>query len=128
MKTEMMKRKMYHLAFGSFLFFFLSACGPSFQASSEVAEGRQALFRGDYQSALSSFQNAAQTDPNYVYGTELREGTLSYLGRAQYLNGQLEPARGTLQKSLAQHKSDKPRAAVFGPYAGPPKRSSAWSQ
>jgi tetratricopeptide (TPR) repeat protein len=95
----------YSLALLLFAIFF-SGCGPSFQTGSDVAQGRQALFRGDYQSALGYFQNAAQTDPNYIYGTELREGTLSYLGRAQYLNGQLVLAMDTLQKALAQHKGD----------------------
>ena len=85
---------------------FFSGCGAGFQAGSDVAQGRQAMFRGDNQGALGYFQAAAQTDSNYIYGTELREGTLSYLGRAQYLNGQLAPARDTLQKALAQHKSD----------------------
>jgi tetratricopeptide (TPR) repeat protein len=85
---------------------FFSGCGGSFQAGGDVAQGRQALFRGDYAGALSYFQQAAQTDPNYMYGGELREGVLSYLGRAQYLNGQLEPARATLQQSLAQHKGN----------------------
>ena len=60
------------------------------------------MFAGNYPGALSYFQSAAQTDPNYVFGAQLREGTLSFLGRAQYLNGQLEPARGTLQKAVAQ--------------------------
>lgn len=64
------------------------------------------MIRGDYPSALGYFQGAAQADPTYVFGTELREGTLSFLGRAQYLNGQLAPARDTLQKALAEHKSD----------------------
>ena len=31
---------------------------------------------------------------------------MSFVGRAQYLNGQLAPARDTLQKALAQHQSD----------------------
>jgi len=84
----------------------VSACGSTFQAGSGVAQGRQALFRGDYSTALELFESAAQKDPNYVFGTELREGTLSFLGRAQYLNGQLEPAKDTLQKAVAQHKSD----------------------
>ena len=83
-----------------------AGCGPGFQAGADVAQGRQALFRGDYGTALSSFQSAAQADPNYVYGTELREGVLSYLGRAQYLNGQLPAAQKTLQQSLAVHKSN----------------------
>lgn len=84
----------------------LSACGASFQAGGDVAQGRQALFRGDNQGALGYFQSAAQINPTYVYGGELREGVLSFLGRAQYLNGELAAARTTLQKALAQHNSD----------------------
>jgi tetratricopeptide (TPR) repeat protein len=84
----------------------LASCSPNFQVGGDVAQGRQAMFRGDNPSALGYFQSAAQADPTYIFGTELREGTLSYLGRAQYLNGQLAPARDTLQKSLAAHKSD----------------------
>ena len=101
------------LAFSSFLV-FLSGCGGSFQTAGYIAQGRQALFRGDYQSALSLFQSAAQTDPNYIYGSELREGTLSFLGRAQYLNGQLAQARDTLQKALAQHNSDNVARLYLG--------------
>ena len=85
---------------------FLTGCGAGFQAGGSVAQGRQALFRGDYPGALALFQGAVQADPNYIYGTELREGALSFLGRAQYLNGQLAPAKDTLQKALVQHKSD----------------------
>jgi len=85
---------------------FFSGCGASFQGGSDLAQGRQALFRGDYPAALSYFQQAAQADPNAMYGAELREGVFSYLGRAQYLNGQLPAARTTLQQALARHKSD----------------------
>ena len=85
---------------------FFAGCAAGFQTGGDVAQGRQALFRGDYQGALGYFENAAQADPNYVYGTELREGVLSYLGRAQYLTGQLEAARATLQQALSQHKGD----------------------
>lgn len=93
---------------------FVTGCGPSFQVGGDIAQGRQALFRGDNQGALGYFQNAAQTDPNYIFGTELREGTLSFLGRAQYLNGQLAPARDTLQKAIAQHKSDSVARLYLG--------------
>jgi tetratricopeptide (TPR) repeat protein len=84
---------------------FLSACG----AGSGAAQGRQALIRGDYPSAVGSFQSSAQADPTetYIFGPQLKEGILSYLGRAQYLNGQLEAARDTLRKDLAQQGSDK---------------------
>ena len=86
--------------------FFSGCAAGGFQGGSDVAQGRQAMFRGDYPTALSYFQSAAQTNPNYIFGTELREGVFSYLGRAQYLNGQLAPARVTLQKAIALHKSD----------------------
>jgi tetratricopeptide (TPR) repeat protein len=85
---------------------FVAGCGASFQGGSDVAQGRQALFRGDYPTALGYFQSAEKAGPNYIYGTELREGVLSYLGRAQYLNGQLPAARATLQEALAAHRSD----------------------
>ena len=84
----------------------LSGCGASFQVGGDIAQGRQAMFRGDNQGALGYFQNAVQTDPSYVFGTELREGVLSYLGRAQYLSGDLAQARQTLQRSIAQSKAD----------------------
>jgi len=84
----------------------LSACGPGFQAGGDIAEGRQALFRGDNQIALGYFQRAAQTDPNYIYVNELREGVFSYLGRAQYLSGDLTGARRTLEQSLSRHKGN----------------------
>jgi len=112
-KTEKIKRKMYFVAFGSFLA-FVSGCGAGFQGGSDVAQGRQAMFRGDYPTALSYFQSAQQAGPNYVYGTELREGTLSFLGRAQYLNGQLPAARGTLRQALTQHKSDNAARLYLG--------------
>ena len=83
----------------------LSACA-SIRGAGDVAQGRQALFKGNNQAALGYFQAAAQSDPNYVYGSQLREGVLSYLGRAQYLTGDYPGARSTLEKALSQHKDD----------------------
>jgi tetratricopeptide (TPR) repeat protein len=105
MMIEKWNREIRPLALFSFLA-LLSACGGSFQTGGDIAQGRQAMFRGDYQGALGYFQRAEQTDPNYIYGTELREGVLSYLGRAQYLTGDLAQARQTLNQSLAKHKGD----------------------
>lgn len=45
-------------------------------------------------------------NPSYIYGTELREGGLSYLGRAQHLTGDYPQARPTLEKTLSQHNGD----------------------
>ncbi len=83
----------------------LSACA-AVRGGGDVEQGRQALLAGNYQAALGNFQNAEQADPNYVYGTELREGVLSFLGRAQYLTGNYAQARQTLEKALSQHRGD----------------------
>ena len=88
-----------------FLSIWLSAC-VSFQAAGDIAQGRQALFKGNNQAALGYFQAAEQVDPAYVYGTELRQGVLSYLGRAQYLTGNYAQARSTLETALSQNQSD----------------------
>jgi tetratricopeptide (TPR) repeat protein len=105
-----MKSEKWHLgAWFAVLFLssgLFSACGPSFQAGGSIAQGRQAMFRGDYPTALAYFQSAEQTDPNYIWGAELREGVLSYVGRAQYLNGDLAPARQTLERAVAQYRAD----------------------
>ena len=72
------------------------------------------MFEGNNQTALGYFQAAAQADPNYIYGTELQEGTLSFLGRAQYLNGDYARARSTLEKALARHKDDNVARLYLG--------------
>ena len=78
----------------------LSACA-AVRGGGDVEQGRQALLAGNYQAALGSFQNAEQADPNYIYGAELREGVLSFEGRAQYLTGNYAQARQTLEKTFA---------------------------
>jgi tetratricopeptide (TPR) repeat protein len=107
MKLEKKEITMKMLHFLSLLLFsvLLSACA-AVQTGGDVEQGRQALLARNYQAALGSFQNAAKTDPNYIYGTELREGVLSFLGRAQYLTGNYAQARQTLEKSLSQHRND----------------------
>jgi tetratricopeptide (TPR) repeat protein len=83
----------------------LSGCA-TIQGAGDVAQGRQALFGGDDQAALGHFETAERRHPNYVHGTELRAGVLSYLGRAQYLTGDYTRARQTLEKALAQQEGD----------------------
>ena len=106
MKNEKSLRAVYALGLFS-LWVWLSACGASFQVAGDMAQGQTALFAGNYPSAQSYFQNVAQADPNYITATgQLREGISSFVGRTQYLNGQLEAARDTLQKAVAQQGSD----------------------
>jgi tetratricopeptide (TPR) repeat protein len=97
--------KMTHLLAGLSLSVLLSACATS-QGGDDVAQGRQALLKGDYQQALGLFKEAEKVDPTYVYGTELRAGVSSYLGRTQYLTGNYAQARQTLEKAVFQDRSD----------------------
>ena len=91
----------------------LSACA-ALQGAGYIAQGRQALITGNDQAALGYFQSAEQTHPNYVYGTELQAGVLSYLGRAQYLTGNYAQARQTLEKALSQHEDDNVARLYLG--------------
>jgi len=85
----------------------LSACaGGTFQTAGDYEAGKQALYAGNNQAALSYFTQAAQANPNAVYGATLRLGILTYLGQAQYLTGNYAEARQTLRKELSQHPSD----------------------
>lgn len=102
-----------HFLAWSFLSIWLSAC-VSFQAAGDIAQGRQALFKGNNQAALGYFQAAEQVDPAYVDDTELREGVLSYVGRAQYLTGNYAAARSTLEKALSQNPSDNVARLYLG--------------
>ncbi len=74
---------------------YLSGCA-SMQSAGEINHGRQAFLIGNNEAALSYFQRAAQIDPNCVYGTPLRQGVWSYVGRAEYLTGRLPQARASL--------------------------------
>ena len=97
-------KKICFLAWLSFSF-LLSACA-SVRGPGDLNAGRHALINGNYQAAVGDFEEAEQLDPTYIYGGELREGVLSYLGQAQYLTGNYTQAHQTLLKALAQHKSD----------------------
>ena len=61
------------------LILLVSGCA-GFQAAREVNSGRQAYLTGNNEVAYAHFQKAAQVDPNYVYGTALRQGVWSYVG------------------------------------------------
>ena len=98
---------------GASLSILLAGCA-TIRGSEDVDQGRQAMLEGRYQRALGLFENAEHVDPKYVYGTELRGGVLSYLGRTQYLTGNYTQARQTLEKALSQHKSDNVARLYLG--------------
>jgi tetratricopeptide (TPR) repeat protein len=76
------------------------------QTAGVMQSGRQALFRGDYNAAVAYFREVAERDPNFVYGTALRQGIWSYVGRAEYLTGQLPQARQSLERALAANETE----------------------
>jgi len=87
------------------LVILLSGCA-TIQTAGQIEAGRQALFVGNNQTALGYFQEAAQTDPNAVYGATLRSGIFTLLGQAQDLTGNDAQARQSLQKALSMHPGD----------------------
>jgi tetratricopeptide (TPR) repeat protein len=103
-KKEVTMKVRYFIA-GLSLSVLLSACA-AVQGGGDVDRGRQDLLAGNNQAALGYFQQAEQADPSYMYGTELREGVASFLGRTQYLTGDYAQARQTLEKALSRHRSD----------------------
>lgn len=91
----------------------LSGCA-TVQTYGQIEQGRQAMFVGNNQTALAYFQEAAQADPNAVYGATLRLGIFTLLGQAQYLNGQYAQARQSLQKALSMHPGDNVAILYLG--------------
>ena len=84
---------------------FLTGC-TSLRVGGEVAAGRRALLAGNNETALAYFQSAAQTDPNYTYGTAYQQSILSYVGRTEYAVGRLPQARQTLEKALSANRDE----------------------
>ena len=84
----------------------LTGCSAAFRSSAAVAQGRQELFQGKNADALESFEVAAREQPDFSFGVDRPEGVFSYLGRAQYLNGQYAQARQSLERDLARHEGN----------------------
>ena len=88
------------------LVFLVTGC-VAFQVAGQVQSGRQALLINNNEQALAYFQQAAQTDPNYIFQSGLyREGIWTYVGRSQYNLGRLTEARQSLEKALAIYQDD----------------------
>ncbi len=70
--------------------------------------GRQALLVNKPDVALTYFQQVAERDPDYAmrFSGVFQEGVWTYVGRAQYLAGQLPEARQSLERAVAQHNDD----------------------
>jgi tetratricopeptide (TPR) repeat protein len=84
---------------------FLSGCA-SMQTAKEVNSGRQAYITGNNEVANAYFVSAAQRDPNYIYGTALRQGIWSYVGRTEYATGRFPQAREALDRALSANNDE----------------------
>lgn len=79
----------------------VNGCGTVGQ---DVQAGRNALQTGRPTDAVTFLARAAAQDPTYTIPYRLRQGVLTYLGRAYYETGRDTEARAVLEKALAQDK------------------------
>jgi len=98
-----MKKTYLSLLIGLFI---VSGCA-SFRAAGQVQSGRVALFKQQPEAALAHFRQATEVDPNYVahYGP-YSQSVWSYVGRAEYLQGNLPQARKSLERAITHQRDD----------------------
>src|SRR6516165_7459069 len=88
------------------LIFLLTGCA-AYQIAGQVQSGRQSLLINKPEEALAYFQQAAQSNPNYIFESGLyKEGIWTYVGRSQYNLGRLAEARQSLEKALSIYPDD----------------------
>ena len=93
--------------FGFFLaLLFVSSCA-SFRAAGQIQAGRVALFKDDPAIAVVHFRGAAEVDPNYLMNFGVySQGVWGYVGRTEYLTGNLPQARRSLERAVTQYNDD----------------------
>jgi len=98
MKSVKLWRIFYVLLFG--------ACS-ALNTEGQFASGRQALIRGDANTAVSRFQIVAAQEPTYrVTSVAFQQSIWTYLGRAQYTLGDFSQSKESLEKALSQSSED----------------------
>lgn len=92
---------------GSTLLILLLTGCAAYQIAGQVQSGRQALLINKPEEALAYFQQAAQSNPNYIFESGLyKEGIWTYVGRSQYNLDRLTEARQSLEKALSIYPDD----------------------
>jgi hypothetical protein len=91
----------------------LSGCA-GFQTGSEVLHGRQAFLVGNHEAALAYFHSAAQKDPNYTYGTALRQGIWS-LWEERIRGRQVRPSATNVRAGAGRETSREDIARLYWP-------------
>jgi len=84
----------------------LSGCA-GVESLRQFNSGREAMVRGDPDSALAYFQQVAGAEPQFIARNgPLWESIWTYVGRARYQSGKFAEAKDALEKGLAQHNGD----------------------
>lgn len=93
--------------FGLILVSLLASGCAAFQVAGEVQSGRRALVMNESETALGYFQQAADSNPNYIYrSVNFQEGIWTYVGRAQYGLGKWSEAKASFERALFIYKDD----------------------
>ena len=94
--------------FGSLflLFIFISSCA-TLQVAQDVQSGRTALNLGQPKEALTHFEAASQSNPDYITDFTLLDiGIWSYVGMAYYQAGEKEKALESFKQAKQRHGED----------------------
>jgi len=92
----------------SFLFLFLLGGCATLEVAREVQSGRRAMQLGDSRAALGHFESAAQVNPDYISNfTLLNIGIWSYVGMAQYSEGEQAKALASFKQAKQRHREDQ---------------------
>lgn len=108
------KQVLIWLSILSFLIPMLGGCS-TLGVGGEFESGRQALIKGNADTAVRYLTAAAEQDPKYVYVIEnYRESVWTELGRAQYETKRYQEARQSFEKALAMNKDDNMARLYLG--------------
>ena len=89
-----------------FVLFVLSSCA-TLQVAQDVQSGRTSLKLGQPNEAITHFEAAAQSNPDYKTDfTLLNIGISSYVGMAYYQAGEKKKALASFKKAKQRHSDD----------------------
>jgi tetratricopeptide (TPR) repeat protein len=93
--------------FGFFLALLVVSSCASFRAAGEIQAGRTALFKDEPAIAVVHFRRAAEVDPNYLMNFGVySQGVWGYVGRTEYLTGDIPQARRSLERAVIHYNDD----------------------
>ncbi len=96
----------YSFAMPLFVLFFLSSCA-TLKVSRDVQSGRTALKLDQPKEAITHFEAAGRTDPDYLTDFTLLDiGIWSYVGMAYYQAGEKEKAIESFKRAKQRHRED----------------------